>query len=134
MSMRLESPDSASIDYIWRQLGALGLVLILLLGSIYAPVFPGLFSDLWNDPNYSHGFLVPLFSGYLVRQNWDQLKRLPLQGSWLGQGVLCLGIGTLVFGDIGAEDFLTKSSVICIIAGLVFSIWEHGCFEPSCFH
>jgi len=25
-----------------------------------------LVADWWDDPNYSHGFLVPVFSAYLV--------------------------------------------------------------------
>ncbi len=118
-SFPLESSASASFAYSWRPLVGLGLVLTVILVGIYAPVFPGLFSDWWNDPNYSHGFLVPFFSGFLVWQNREHLKRLSIQGSWLGFGVLCVGSGILVLGDIGAEDFLTRSSLICILAGLI---------------
>jgi exosortase len=117
--MSLESTAPTSLDDGTRRLIILGFVLLILLGGIYAPIFPGLFADWWNDPNYSHGFLVPLFSGYVVWQNWEQLKRLPLHGNWLGLAVLCLGIGALVLGDIGAEDFLTRSSLIVILAGLI---------------
>jgi hypothetical protein len=39
-------------------------------------------SDGWNDPNYSHGFLVLLFSGLLVWQQREKLKELTPQGSW----------------------------------------------------
>jgi exosortase len=117
--MSLESTAPASLDDGARSLAILGFVLLVLLGGIYAPIFPGLFADWWNDPNYSHGFLVPLFSGYVVWQNWEQLKGLPRRGNWLGLGVLCLGIGALVLGDIGAEDFLTRSSLIGILAGLI---------------
>jgi len=119
VSIPFEPITLSSSDRGWRQLGVLGVIATLILIGIYAPVFPGLFSDWWNDPNYSHGFLVPLFSTYLVWQDREHLKKLPVQGSWLGLGVLCGGIGALVLGDIGAEDFLTRSSLICILAGLV---------------
>lgn len=119
MPITIEASASASRDSKWRHLMLLGAVPILLLCGIYAPVVPGLFSDWMNDPNYSHGFLVPFFSGFLVWQNREQLRKLPLQGNWLGFAVLCVGIGALVLGDVGAEDFLTRASLICILAGLI---------------
>ena len=125
-SVPLESSTSASIDHEGRPLIVLGLVLTAILVGIYAPVFSGLFSDWWNDPNYSHGFLVPLFSGFLIWQKRKQLERLPLQGSWWGIGILCAGITILLLGDVGAEDFLTRSSLICILAGLIlFHLGKH---------
>ena len=39
-------------------------------------------------------------------------------GSVLGLLVLLAGIGLLVLGDLGAENFLMRSSVIVILAGL----------------
>lgn len=126
VSMSLESSAPATLDDSARRLAILGLVLAVLLGGIYAPVLPGLFADWWNDPNYSHGFLVPLFSGYVVWKNWEQLRRLPLRGSWFGLGVLCVGIAAMILGDIGAEDFLTRSSFITVLAGLIlFHLGSH---------
>jgi exosortase len=103
----------------WRRVGFLGLLFLVILGGIYAPAIPELLSDWWNDPNYSHGFLVPLFSGFFVWQRREALKILVPQGHWLGLPVLLAGIGTLILGDIGAEYFLTRSSFIVIVAGLV---------------
>jgi exosortase len=103
----------------WCRVGFLGLLFLVILGGIYAPVIPELLSDWWNDPNYSHGFLVPLFSGFFVWQRREALKILVPQGHWLGLPVLLAGIGTLILGDIGAEYFLIRSSFIVIVAGLV---------------
>ena len=119
ISMPIDSYAGEKIDSGRRHLIVLGGILALLLGGIYAPVVPGIFSDWMNDPNYSHGLLVPLFSGFLIWQNREHLMTLPVAGSWLGLGVLCGGIGMLVLGDVGAEDFLTRSSFVCILAGLV---------------
>ena len=115
----IETSASASLDSKWRQMTILGLVLFLLLCGIYAPVVPGLFFDWMNDPNYSHGFLVPVFSGFLVWQNRERLRKLPVQGNWFGFVILCAGIGALILGDLGAEEFLTRSSLIGILAGLI---------------
>lgn len=36
---------------------------------------------LWMDDSgyYSHGFLIPLISGYVVYKKWDKLKTIPVQ-------------------------------------------------------
>jgi exosortase len=96
-----------------------GLLFLVLLGALYTDALRELVSDWRNDPNYSHGFLVPLFSGFLVWQQREKLKELTPQGSWWGLPVLLAGLAALVIGDIGAEHFLTKSSLIVVLAGLI---------------
>src|SRR5438132_1351149 len=36
---------------------------------------------LWMDDSgyYSHGFLVPLISGYIIVKKWDQIKNIPVK-------------------------------------------------------
>jgi len=114
-----ESLPSSALNHDWRTLGVLCLAFGVILAGLYAPVFPELLADWWNDPNYSHGFLVPVFSGFWVWQQREYLRTLPHQGSWYGFVLLLSGIGALVLGDIGAEDFLTRSSFILILAGLI---------------
>lgn len=99
-----------------------GLVVLAFLGILGAAYW-GILRDLawqwWDDANYSHGFLVPLFSGWLVWRRRNQLAALAPAGSWAGLAVLVAGIGELLLGDIGADNFLTRSSLIVILAGLV---------------
>src|SRR5262245_17304897 len=90
-----------------------------LLGVLYWETLRELGREWWEDPNYSHGFLVPLFSGWLVWQRRQQLAALTPDGSWLGLPMLLTGVGTLVLGNIGAENFLTRSSLILVLAGLI---------------
>jgi exosortase len=90
-----------------------------LLAGLYAGILRDLARQWWDDPNYAHGFLVPLFSGLLVWQRRAQLAALPANGSWIGLPVLLAGVGALLLGEIGAELFLMRSSLIVILAGLV---------------
>jgi exosortase len=90
-----------------------------MLGGLYWGVLRSLVSQWWEDPNYSHGFLVPLFSGFLIWQRRRDLQVLTPRGSWLGFVVLIGGVGALILGEVGAENFLTRSSLIVIVAGLV---------------
>jgi len=98
-----------------------GLVLILavLLGVVYWKILRALSIQWWDDANYSHGFLVPLFSLYLIWQQRAALRTLPRSGNPTGILVVLAGIAALLMGDLGAENFLMRSSLIVIIAGLI---------------
>lgn len=100
-------------------LGLLLLVLLGLLGGLYAGVLRDLAWQWWDDPNYTHGFMVPLFSGFLVWQRRAKLATLSPDGSWIGLPVLLGGAGALLLGDLAAENFLMRSSLIVVLAGLV---------------
>src|SRR5712691_12727872 len=95
------------------------LLFTVLLGLLYANILPELVSDWWEDANYSHGFLVPLFSAYLVWQRREVIRATECRPSWWGLGVILAGIASLVLGHVGAEAFLNRSSLIVVLAGLI---------------
>ena len=41
-------------------------VLAALLSALYWSIVRDMVVNWWDDPNYSHGFLAPAFSGYLI--------------------------------------------------------------------
>jgi len=99
--------------------GLVALIFLALLTALYAGILRDLVWQWWDDSNYTHGFLVPIFSGVLLWQRRKQLAALPSEGSWIGLPVLLLGIGALLLGDIGSESFLMRISLIAILVGLV---------------
>jgi exosortase len=103
----------------WSRVARLAPVYVFLLALLYFAVVPRLVSQWWHDPNYSHGFVVPLFSGFLVWRQRARLGALVPCGSMLGLPVLLAGAILLVLGDLGSENFLMRSSLIVILAGLV---------------
>jgi hypothetical protein len=64
------------------------LAFVVILGVLYWGIARDLVSQWWNDDNYTHGFLVPVFSGFLVWQRRAQLAAVVPNGSWLGFPVL----------------------------------------------
>jgi exosortase len=115
-----ESFDPASLrGREWSGLAVPAVVLAVILAVLYRGILRDLALQWWDDPNYSHGFLVPLFSAFLIWQQWDQLRTVPVRGSSLGLIVLGVGVVELLLGDFGAENFLMRSSLLVIIAGLV---------------
>jgi exosortase len=73
-------------------------ILMVCLGLLYIPVLQELIRLWWADPNYSHGFLIPLIAGYLVWSRKDTLTKVTLQPSAWGALVVSLSLVLLVVG------------------------------------
>jgi len=110
------------------KIGLITSVLLGLLVALYHEIFAGLLYDWDNDPNYSHGFIVPFMSAYFVYERWNQLRKLPIQSSGLGIPVLILGVAFLVIGTIGAELFAQRISFIVVIMGLTLLLFGYRIF------
>ena len=65
--------------------------------------------DWYDLPDYSHGFLVPLFSLFLV---WDKRKALaaiPIRQTWQGLPLIVFSLIILVAGVYGVELFTSAA-------------------------
>jgi exosortase len=103
------------------------LALVVVLGWLYASVLRHLVWQWANDPNYSHGFFVPLFSLFVIWSEREKLRKLAIEPSWSGLVVLLCGLAILAAGILGAELFLSRISLLLTIAGLVVVSygWNH---------
>ena len=95
------------------------IVLSLLCLWLYGPTLGHLTAQWWHDPNFSHGFFVPLFSLFVVWQDRERLAQLPLQPSWSGLAITALALLVLIVGRMGAELFLARFSMVLLLAGLI---------------
>ncbi|HEX8896016.1 MAG TPA: exosortase A [Terriglobales bacterium] len=115
-----------SLAELLRKFGWQGGLLVAVLLALYAPVLVRLVRQWWTDPDYSHGFLVPLLSAYLLWQRRDKLAEVARRPSNWGLLVVLGSLGLLFLGSLGAELFLTRISIIGTICGLIayFSGWK----------
>ena len=102
------------------------VILVGLIGFLYRGILWKLAYQWWSDPNFSHGVFVPLFSAFVVWRNRKNLAQIPLRQSWSGLPVVIIALTTLIVGVLGAELFLSRSSLILLIAGLIiyFGGWK----------
>jgi exosortase len=98
------------------------ILLLALVAAIYWPVCVKLVEDWYTNPDFSHGFLVPLFSAYLIWTKREQLRGIPLRQSWAGVPLVVAAIFTLFLGIYGAELFLSRISLIMLLAGLIWTM------------
>lgn len=76
----------------------------LLIAWAYFPTFEFMYSKWSGDPQYSHGFLVPLFSAFLLYRERER------GGEWLSRPWPLMGLGLL----------LVAIAMRALAAGLLF--------------
>ena len=109
----LETSSSDRTRVIW--FAVLSSLTILL----YWHVLKALVLDWWGDPDYGHGFLVPLFSGYVLWREREKWARADSKPSNFGLLVMVGAVVLLIGGSLGAELFTSRSSLLVLIAGMI---------------
>jgi exosortase len=99
------------------------LTLLSLTVWLYASIFTGMVRQWSEDPNYSHGFLVVPFSLFVFWRSRSRFQALPVNPSSWGLLVIAVAVFILVAGSVGAELFVSRLSIIFLIAGLVVLCW-----------
>lgn len=95
---------------------AFGLIIL-----IYWPVLVGLVTEWYNDDNYSHGFLIPLVSGFFIWKKRAELKRMiEPTGATLGLALIIGGMAVFVMANAAAEYFTLRISLIATLYGLIW--------------
>jgi len=98
----------------------------LLLSVLYFGVLVRLVTAWWQDPDTSHGFLVPPFAAYLIWTNRERIRATKIQPSWVGVAVIAFGLAMLILGQYGAELYLSRLSLVVVLGGitLCFGGWQ----------
>jgi len=93
----------------------------ILLALLYAPVIIGLAGEWYRDDNYSHGFLIPLISAFLIWRKRATLKELiNPSGDIGGVAIILLGMAMFVLANAAAEYFTLRVSLVVTLFGLVW--------------
>lgn len=93
------------------------------LAGLYLPVLISLAKDWSANDNYSHGFFIPLISGYMVYSMKEKLRYLTIQPVNWGLLFMIAGLGQLYIARVGSEYFLQRTSLILVLIGMSFFLW-----------
>jgi exosortase len=97
---------------------------LLIAATLYWTVLPKLIHEWWDDPNFSHGFLVPFFSAWLIWERRAELRAFTSRRTLLpGIFLLLVGVGMLVVGKAGGEYFAVRSSLVVVTGGLFWIVF-----------
>ena len=129
-SENIKESDSPVIKQKWADLGVHTYVKIAVIGTLIVWLFHvQIYScvHLWENPSWSHGFLIPLFSLYFLNQRKKEILSLQPQPSYLGLVLLIFCIAlfplNLVQFKIG---YFSQLLVLAVLGSVVLFVggWE----------
>jgi exosortase len=101
-------------------------VVVVLVLFVYWHVLSRLVNAWLEIPDYSHGLLVPIFACFLIWDKRKTLRNTEITPEWSGIAVIALALALLLLGQFGAELFVSRISVVILLAGLIlgFGGWR----------
>ena len=91
----------------------------VLLIAAYFPILRKLVDQWMTDDDVSHGFFVPLVSGYIIWQRREALMAMDWKPAWWGLGLLVWSGIQAFLGMLGAELFLQRTAFLEALLGLL---------------
>jgi exosortase len=95
------------------------VILVGLILLLYASVIKDLVLQWWTDVNYGHGFFVPLFSSYILWHERERWTKTEIKPNNFGLVVMLGAVGLLLLGSLGAELFVSRFSLLVLLAGMI---------------
>lgn len=129
-SVPRRGPDLASAGPWLR----VSLISVLFVAAYWGPIRQLLLAKWLNDGNWSHGFLIPLFSVYFLYTKRDDLSRCSIRPSYLGALVLAFSLGTyFVSAWVYRMGYPQALSIVTSLFGVVLLLGGWGLLRVAWF-
>jgi exosortase len=107
-----------------RKAVAAAIIVVACFGFLYRDVLVDLVYDWWINDNYSHGFLILPIALYLAWERRTRFAAAARRPNNFGLVVVLGSLVLLVAGVLGVEFFVTRLSMLGVIAGSL--LFLHG--------
>jgi exosortase len=110
-----------AMESTWKVRGVTAwfAILLSLIVWLYAPVLKVLILQWWTDPDYGHGFFIPVFSGYVLWRERKRWMKSEIKPSNFGMLWMLGAVGLLLAGSLAAELFTSRLSLVVLLAGMI---------------
>ncbi|WBF67453.1 exosortase/archaeosortase family protein [Desulfovibrio subterraneus] len=102
---------------------------MVCLGAVYWQILAALFEQWSKDPNYSHGFFVPVIAGWFAYRQWGAIRRTVVDPSLTGIAVMFGAMVLLVLGFLSTEYLTMRVSLVAMLAGLILYLFGRSAFR-----
>lgn len=123
--MRRRRPEAPVLP-TWREaLGPTGILTFLLLTALFIWLYQNQCYRLyrmWQNPDWSHGFLVPLFCLYMVHTRKAQLLLGDHRGSLWGLVLIVAGVLGYAYFIVARIGYPQDLSMLLVVSGVVLLI------------
>lgn len=124
MDQELQAQPAALYRYSPRQL-CLALLGAVALCLLFQNTFVYLY-DVWHREEYSHGFLIPLVSAYLLWQRREQFRHAEFHSSWAGLIVALSGLAIYFVGTLASITTIDTYALVIVLMGIALALmgWQ----------
>jgi exosortase len=99
------------------------LVCLAALAWLFSDVLSSLVRQWASDDNYSHGFFIIPLAVYCGWERREALQRAEPRPHWAGIPLILFSLLLFAAGTLAAELFLTRISLVGIVAGTILFVW-----------
>jgi exosortase D (VPLPA-CTERM-specific) len=89
------------------------LALVLLFGGSAARI-----AERWTEPEYSHGFLIPILTCFVLWRRRHRIAERADGGAWIGVAMVAAGAGLGILGSVALSDIPQVLGLIVVLGGL----------------
>jgi exosortase len=94
----------------------------------YWPTLVALGERWTYDPQYSHGYFVPLFALYLLWRRKDKLPATVFHPSWWGAALILVGLALRLLGSYFFFPWLDALSLLPVLLGVAVLVGGRAAF------
>jgi exosortase len=102
----------------------LGIITLLVVASYFNML--ALTATYWDQPLYSHGWLVPAFALVLLWIRREAFRPVPMMDRWIGLGVFVAGLGMRIVGSMYYSNPIDRLSFLVVLFGAFMMVggWQ----------
>ena len=118
--------------FYWQVTPLLGVLFVaaaLAGGFVYFESLQLMVQWWSNREEYSHGFLIPVITGYLIWQRSDRLREIEMRGSWLGWLVCLGGLALFFIGELSTIYTVIQYGFVFFVIGLAWAFVGNAAFR-----
>jgi exosortase len=101
-------------------------IVLAVVAFLYTHVVIDMAQDWWNEPSQSQGLLIPPLAIYLA---WLRRQAvLAVAPGMDSRGLMAVATACLMLllGTVGAEFFLTRTSLVLLLVAFIWTFWGLG--------
>lgn len=109
---------------VWKESPLVWGGLALALGLSILVFYEGLafMVKWWEREEYSHGYLIPFITLFLIWQQKDRLERIPFEGSWAGVAVVAFGLFVFLAGELATLYTVVQYGFLIVLLGMAWAL------------
>lgn len=123
-ALALENLRYRNTALIWLLFG----IALALLCYVYRESL-GLMVSWWEREEYSHGYMIPFVSAFLIYQRFNDFPRAAQAGSWWGPLLLLVALALFVLGEMSAIYTVIQYGFLVALFALVLATFGAGGFR-----